>query len=82
MDEVILLKKLCWCCCCGMCELDQLFECYFDCEWVGVLIVECEVFLFLLECEDDRLWWWFMGYEECFYVELVVFIVRICVLLV
>ncbi len=32
----------------------------------GVWVLEeREVFLFLLECEDDKLWRWFMGYEAC-----------------
>lgn len=79
MEDDVLLKKLCWCCCRGMCELDQLFGCYLDCEWSIVLIGECEVFLFLFDCEDDKLWCWFMGYEVCLYVYVIFFMQKIFV---
>ena len=65
MDEAILLKKLRWRCRRGMRELDQLFEHYLDREWAAAPAEEREVFLFLLDCEDDKLWRWFMGYEAC-----------------
>ena len=35
------------------------------------------VFLRLLDCEDDRLWRWFMGYEACPDAELADLIARI-----
>jgi antitoxin CptB len=77
MDEATLLKKLRWRCRRGMRELDQLFERYLDREWAGAPTEEREVFLFLLESEDDRLWRWFMGYEECPHAEPAALIARI-----
>ncbi|MBO0393993.1 succinate dehydrogenase assembly factor 2 [Stenotrophomonas maltophilia] len=65
MEEDVLLKKLRWRCRRGMRELDQLFERYLDHEWRTAPTEEREVFLFLLDCEDDKLWRWFMGYEAC-----------------
>ncbi len=63
-DEVEL-KRLRWRCRRGMRELDQLFGRYLDREWAGASQVERGVFLRLLDCEDDKLWRWFMGYEQC-----------------
>jgi len=71
MDETILLKKLRWRCRRGMRELDQLFEAYLDRRWGEAPAEEREQFLFLLDCEDDRLWRWFMGYEDCPHAQLV-----------
>ncbi|HEY0333152.1 MAG TPA: succinate dehydrogenase assembly factor 2 [Stenotrophomonas sp.] len=65
MDEATELKKLRWRCRRGMRELDQLFERYLDRRWGQAPAQEREVFRFLLECEDDKLWRWFMGYETC-----------------
>ncbi len=65
MDEATQLKKLRWRCRRGMRELDQLFERYLDRRWGQAPAPEREVFLRLLDCEDDKLWRWFMGYEEC-----------------
>ncbi len=65
MDEVLLLKKLRWRCRRGMRELDQLFERYLDEKWGSAPAEEREVFLFLIDCEDDKLWRWLMGYEAC-----------------
>ncbi|NIJ69688.1 FAD assembly factor SdhE [Xanthomonas sp. 60] len=65
MDEATLLKKLHWRCRRGMRELDQLFEAYLARCWGDAPHDEREVFLFLLDCEDDKLWRWFMGYEAC-----------------
>ena len=65
MDEATLLKKLRWRCRRCMRELDQLFERYLDRQWSTAPTDEREVFLRLLDCEDDKLWRWFMGYEEC-----------------
>jgi antitoxin CptB len=65
MDEATELKKLRWRCRRGMRELDQLFGRYLDRCWLRAPTDEREVFLFLLESEDDKLWRWFMGYEEC-----------------
>ena len=63
--EEIEFKRLRWRCRRGMRELDQLFGRYVDREWVGASEAERGVFLQLLECEDDKLWRWFMGYEHC-----------------
>lgn len=46
-------------------ELDRLFDRYLDREWAQSSDAQRGVFLQLLECEDDRLWRWFMGYEAC-----------------
>ena len=59
------LRRLRWRCRRGMRELDQLFGRYLDREWSSAPTEEREVFLFLLESEDDKLWRWFMGYEAC-----------------
>ena len=63
--EHVELKRIRWRCRRGMRELDQLFGRYVEREWVGASEVERGVFLQLLECEDDKLWRWFMGYEQC-----------------
>ena len=77
MDEATLLKKLRWRCRRGMRELDQLFERYLDRQWATAPTQEREVFLRLLDCEDDKLWRWFMGYEVCPDAELTALIARI-----
>jgi len=59
------LKRLRWRCRRGMRELDQLFGRYLDRKWAHASDVDREVFLRLLDCEDDKLWRWFMGYEQC-----------------
>ena len=46
-------------------ELDQLFGRYLDREWAHASDAERGVFLRLLDCEDDKLWHWFMGHERC-----------------
>jgi antitoxin CptB len=65
MDATTELKKLRWRCRRGMRELDQLFGRYLDRCWVQAAESERAVFLWLLDCEDDKLWRWFMGYEAC-----------------
>jgi antitoxin CptB len=65
MDEATELKKLRWRCRRGMRELDQLFGRYLDRRWAQASEAERGVFLYLLDCEDDKLWRWFMGYEAC-----------------
>lgn len=57
------LRRLRWRCRRGMRELDQLFERYLEREWRQSAADEREVFLRLLETEDDKLWHWFMGHE-------------------
>jgi antitoxin CptB len=59
------LKRIRWRCRRGMRELDQLFGRYLDREWAAASEAERGVFLRLLDCEDDKLWRWFMGYEQC-----------------
>ena len=63
-DE-IELKRLRWRCRRGMRELDQLFGRYLEREWARASDAGRGVFLRLLDCEDDKLWRWFMGYEQC-----------------
>jgi antitoxin CptB len=63
--EDIELKRIRWRCRRGMRELDQLFGRYLDREWAAASEAERGVFLRLLDCEDDKLWRWFMGYEQC-----------------
>ena len=63
--EALELKRIRWRCRRGMRELDQLFGRYLDREWANASEAERGVFLRLLDCEDDKLWRWFMGYEQC-----------------
>ncbi|MDZ3798239.1 MAG: succinate dehydrogenase assembly factor 2 [Xanthomonadales bacterium] len=58
-------------------ELDQLFERWLAHGWKQASDAERGVFLRLLDCEDDRLWRWFMGYEACADAELSELIARI-----
>lgn len=44
-------------------ELDQLLTRWLDREWAMASESERGVFLRLLDCEDDRLWRWFLGRE-------------------
>ncbi|MBD9376607.1 succinate dehydrogenase assembly factor 2 [Pseudoxanthomonas sp. PXM04] len=71
------LKRIRWRCRRGMRELDQLFERHLDRAWAGSSEAERGVFLRLLDCEDDKLWRWFMGYEHCPDGELAALIQRI-----
>ena len=71
------IRKLRWRCRRGMRELDQLLERWLDREWRQSPTAQREVFLRLLDCEDDRLWRWFMGYEACPDAELSELIARI-----
>ena len=64
-EDDILLKKLRWRCRRGMRELDRLFDRYLEQRWAAASEAERAVFLRLLDCEDDKLWRWFMGYEAC-----------------
>ena len=65
MSEDAELKRARWRCRRGMRELDRLFDRWLDREWALSSDAQRGVFLQLLECEDDRLWRWFMGYETC-----------------
>jgi antitoxin CptB len=57
------LKRLRWRCRRGMRELDQLLTRWLDREWTAASDTQREVFLRLLDSEDDRLWRWFLGHE-------------------
>ncbi|KAF1710649.1 hypothetical protein CSC70_08340 [Pseudoxanthomonas kalamensis DSM 18571] len=59
------LKRVRWRCRRGMRELDQLLDRYLEQRWAQVSDAERGVFLRLLDCEDDKLWRWLMGYEAC-----------------
>jgi len=58
------IRRLRWRCRRGMRELDQLMLRYLDGRWAQADDVERGRFLRLLDCEDDKLWRWFMGREE------------------
>jgi antitoxin CptB len=57
------LKRLRWRCRRGMRELDQLLTRWLDREWTAASDSQREVFLRLLDSEDDRLCRWFLGHE-------------------
>ena len=63
--EEVEFRRLRWRCRRGMRELDQLFGRYLGREWKQASDADRGVFLQLLESEDDKLWSWFMGYEQC-----------------
>jgi antitoxin CptB len=69
-DEATELRRLRWRCRRGMRELDQLLTRWLDREWARASESERGVFLRLLDCEDDRLWRWFLGHEIAPDVEL------------
>lgn len=77
IDPAAGLRRLRWRCRRGMRELDQLFERWLAREYPTAGDAERGVFLRLLDCEDDRLWRWFMGYEACPDAELAALIARI-----
>jgi antitoxin CptB len=62
-EDAAELRRLRWRCRRGMRELDQLLTRWLDREWTAASDSEREVFLRLLDSEDDRLWHWFMGHE-------------------
>ena len=66
-DETRALR---WRCRRGMRELDQLLARYLDLRWPTAPDAERGVFRRLLDCEDDKLWHWFMGHETPADVEL------------
>jgi antitoxin CptB len=57
------LGRMRWRCRRGMRELDQLLTRWIDREWTTSSESERGVFLRLLDCEDDKLWRWFLGRE-------------------
>ena len=62
-DDEVELRKLRWRCRRGMRELDQLLERWLDREWRQSPTPQRELFLALLDTEDDKLWRWFLGHE-------------------
>ena len=63
MNDEVEFRRLRWRCRRGMRELDQLLTRWLDREWQSASETERGVFLRLLDCEDDRLWRWFLGHE-------------------
>ena len=76
-DDEIELRKLRWRCRRGMRELDQLLERWLDRAWRQSPTREREVFLRLLDTEDDKLWRWFLGHEVAADVEVAALVERI-----
>lgn len=63
-DDALELRRLRWRCRRGMKELDQLLLRWLEREWTAASEAQRGVFLRLLDCEDDRLWRWFLGHEN------------------
>jgi antitoxin CptB len=66
-----------WRCRRGMRELDQLMQRYLEKGWPQADDRERGLFLRLLDCEDDKLWAWFMGRERPADAELQAIVDRI-----
>ncbi|MEO6364659.1 MAG: succinate dehydrogenase assembly factor 2 [Luteimonas sp.] len=77
MSDETAIKRLRWRCRRGMRELDQLLTRYLDQAWTGAPASERGVFLRLLDCEDDKLWRWFLGHETPDDVEIASLLRRI-----
>jgi len=58
------LRRLRWRCRRGMRELDQLLARWLERRWMASTGQKRGAFLRLLDCEDDRLWAWFLGHER------------------
>jgi antitoxin CptB len=76
-DDETELRKLRWRCRRGMRELDQLLERWLDREWRQSPTAQRDVFLRMLDSEDDRLWRWFLGHEVSDDVEIAALVDRI-----
>jgi len=63
-DDATELRRLRWRSRRGMRELDRLFERWLDRCWATSTDAERDVFRRLLDCEDDRLWKWFLGHAH------------------
>lgn len=63
-DHALELRRLRWRSRRGMRELDRLFERWLDQRWGVSSESERAVFRRLLDCEDDRLWKWFLGHDR------------------
>ena len=77
MTDEATLRRLRWRCRRGMRELDQLMLRYLDGRWALADDAERELFVRLLDCEDDKLWRWFMGRERPEDAELEAIVERI-----
>jgi antitoxin CptB len=66
-----------WRCRRGMRELDQLMQRYLEKGWPVADDRERGLFLRLLDCEDDKLWQWFMGLDRPADAELQAIVDRI-----
>jgi antitoxin CptB len=62
-DDEAEVRRLRWRCRRGMRELDQLLVRWLERERPTASEAERGDFLRLLDCEDDRLWRWFLGHE-------------------
>ena len=62
-DDQAEVRRLRWRCRRGMRELDQLLVRWLERERPTASEAERGDFLRLLDCEDDRLWRWFLGHE-------------------
>lgn len=58
-------------------ELDQLMLRYLDRAWAQDSDAQRGVFLQLLDCEDDKLWRWFMGHDTPDDVQIAALVQRI-----
>ncbi|RZA18155.1 MAG: succinate dehydrogenase assembly factor 2 family protein [Lysobacteraceae bacterium] len=58
-------------------ELDQLLERWLDRDYAAASEPQRGVFRRLLDCEDDRLWRWFLGHESAPDVEIAALVERI-----
>ena len=76
-EDEVELRKLRWRCRRGMRELDQLLERWLDREWRQSPTAQREVFLRLLDTEDDKLCRWFLGHEAAGDVEIAALVERI-----
>jgi len=77
VSDAAELKRLRWRCRRGMKELDQLLERWLDRAHGEASERERGVFPRLLDCEDDKLWRWFLGYEVPPDAELAALVQRI-----
>jgi len=65
MNQNQVYQRLRWRCRRGMRELDYLLGRWLERHWMQTDASEQAIFEALLECQDDLLWRWFMGYEVC-----------------
>ena len=77
MSDATELGRLRWRSRRGMRELDQVCDRYLTHAWPTDSEAQRAVFLRMLDCEDDKLWRWVMGYDTCADAELAAFIERL-----